>query len=404
MYIIKLAIRNFFRNTRRSLISGVSITLAITVIIFARSYINGIIKNISGNFIKLVSGHVLIMQPEYKRRERLLPLSETIHLNDQFFTNLESKEITYISPRIKFGVLLGEEELSIPALGYAMNPETEQHISGLEKRLVEGEYLATGEKAMIMGKALAERLNVQIGDTLTLITRTAYDSPTGINLLVKGVFVTGLGGVDRSLFYIPLDAGQRLLDLDGMATEIAVMLKNPERAIAIAQEISNKTGLLAIPYQHNSMLRYINLIHAIYGALYFIILLVACSTIANTMLMVVFERTREIGMLKALGLVTRKVIILFMSEAAIIGILGSLAGVVLGSVISFWLKYKGLDISIASETASQGVPFGPIIYLDPTPIAILTSFLFGLIATLVVAFLPISRITKMEPAKALKTV
>ena len=84
MYIIKLALRNFFRNTRRSLISGISIALAITMIICARSYINGISKNISSNVINLVSGHIILMEAEYKRRERLLPLSEAIIIDEQF--------------------------------------------------------------------------------------------------------------------------------------------------------------------------------------------------------------------------------------------------------------------------------------------------------------------------------
>jgi len=402
MFLIRLAFRNFFRNTRRSLISGISIALAITMIIFAKSYVNGIFKNISTNVIKIVSGHIVVMKPEYKRRERLLPLSEAVVLNERFFNGIKSNEITYVSPRIKFGVLLGKEELDVPALGYAMIPETERDITGLDKRLIQGSYINTGEKAMLAGKGLAARLNIRVGDSLTIITRTAYDSPAGITLLVKGIFETGMGGVDRSIFYIPLDIGQRLLDLDSSATEVVLMVRDPERAIAVAREIEVNTGLLAIPYQYNQMLRLINVANVIYGILYVIILLVACSTIANTMLMVVFERTREIGMMKALGLTAQQLVVLFLAEAGIIGALGSLAGVLLGSALSYWLKFRGIDISMASSTASQGMPFGPVIYLDPTPLVILSAFLFGLIATFVIAILPISRVAKLEPAKALK--
>ena len=404
MYIFKLAIRNFFRNTRRSLISGLSVAIAIMVIIFARSYISGIIKNVNENIIRLVSGHINIVTSEYKRRERLLPLSESIALNDEFYNTIQNKEIIHISPRIRFGVLLGEEELSIPALGYAFNPEIESNISGLDKRIIEGEYILSGEKAAILGAGLAKRLNVNVGDTLTIITRTAYDSPTGLNLIVKGLFETGLGGVDRSLFYIPLDIGQQMLDMDGYATEIAVQVRNTDRAVSLAQEIQSNTGLLAIPYQQNKLLRYVNMASFIYGIFYFIILLVACSTIANTMLMVVFERTREIGMMKAMGLNTGSVIGLLTVEAGFIGIVGSLVGSIFGAALSYWLKYQGIDISIASSISSQAMPFGPIIYLSPTPLMILGTFLFGLIATVVVALIPISKVTKMEPAKALRSV
>lgn len=404
MYIFSLAIRNFSRNMRRSLLSALSVAIAIMTIIFARSYIGGIVKNVNDNIIKLVSGHINIVTPEYKRRERLLPLSESIALNDEFYNTIQNKEIIYVSPRIRFGVLLGEEELSVPALGYAFNPEIESNISGLDKRITEGEYILSGEKAAILGAGLAKRLNVNVGDTLTIITRTAYDSPTGLNLIVKGLFETGLGGVDRSLFYIPLDIGQQMLDMDGYATEIVVQVTNTDRTVSIAQEIQSNTGLLAIPYQQNKLLRYVNMASLIYGIFYFIILLVACSTIANTMLMVVFERTREIGMMKAMGLNTGSVIGLLTVEAGFIGIVGSLVGSIFGAVLSYWLKYQGIDISIASSTSSQAMPFGPIIYLSPTPFIILGTFLFGLIATIVVALLPISKVTKMNPAKALRSV
>lgn len=404
MYILKLAFRNFFRNTRRSIISGVSVALAITVIIFARSYIKGIIENISENTIKLISGHILITTEEYRRRERMIPLEESIELSPEFYETLESDDVDVVSGRIKFGVLLGEEDLTVPALGYAIDPEKERHIAGLDKRLQKGVYITTGENTALFGSELAKRLDVGIGDTVTVITRTAYDSPTGINLVIKGTFSTGIGGVDRSLFYIPLDIGQQLLDLENQATEVVVLVRHPDRAIDIAREIQAQTDLSVVPYQYNPLLRYINAFSIVYSLFYLIVLLVACSAIANTMLMVVYERTREIGMLKALGLNSFSITGLLTIEAGIIGSIGSFVGSVLGAVLSYWLKYQGLDISIASSTSSTDMPFGPIIYFSPTPFIVVTGFIFGLLVTIVVALLPISKVIRLQPAKALKSI
>lgn len=404
MYILKLAFRNFFRNTRRSIISGVSVALAITVIIFARSYIKGIIENISENTIKLISGHILITTEEYRRRERMIPLEESIELSPEFYETLESDDVDVVSGRIKFGVLLGEEDLTVPALGYAIDPEKERHIAGLDKRLQKGVYITTGENTALFGSELAKRLDVGIGDTVTIITRTAYDSPTGINLVIKGTFSTGIGGVDRSLFYIPLDIGQQLLDLENQATEVVVLVRHPDRAIDIAREIQAQTDLSVVPYQYNPLLRYINAFSIVYSLFYLIVLLVACSAIANTMLMVVYERTREIGMLKALGLNSFSITGLLTIEAGIIGSIGSFVGSVLGAVLSYWLKYQGLDISIASSTSSTDMPFGPIIYFSPTPFIVVTGFIFGLLVTIVVALLPISKVIRLQPAKALKSI
>ncbi|MGD9379957.1 MAG: hypothetical protein PVI51_05265, partial [candidate division WOR-3 bacterium] len=282
MRIFKLAYRNFFRNTRRSIISGISVALAVMAIIFVRSYLGGFFENISGNVVRLISGHIRIATKEYERRERMLPLAESMDLSTEFYASIPDEEIELTSPRIKFGVLLGEEELTVPALGYAINPETEREISGLHTRLVSGSYIQSGEKATILGDGLAERLGVTIGDTLTVITRTAYDSPTGANLIVKGIFHIGIGGMDRSIFYMPLDIGQAMLDLEGRATEFAIILKDPEKAIQIANSIDLGPEYSVVPFQYNTLLRYINIATYVYSVFYFIVLLVACSAIANT--------------------------------------------------------------------------------------------------------------------------
>ena len=404
MNLLKLAYRNFFRNTRRSLISGLSVALAITAIIFARSYIRGIFQNMTGNVVKLVSGHITIKTKEYERRERLIPLSESFALSKEIYDALPDKEIQLASPRIKFGVLLGEEELSIPALGFAIDPEKERNIAGLQKRLIDGEYLRTGQREAILGKGLAERLGMTVGDTLTVITRTAYDSPTGLNFVIKGIYQTGIGGMDRNIFYIPFDIGQAMLDLEGRTTELVILLNNPQKAVEIARSITLGDEYAVTSYMQNAILRWVNLAEAIYSFFYVIILLVACSAIANTMLMIVFERTKEIGMMKALGLNNISIVGLLTIEAAIIGVVGSFFGTIGGTAFSYWLKYEGIDISMVSSTASADMPFGPIIYLAPTPFIIATAFLLGLLVTIIVALLPISRVTRINPAKALKTI
>ncbi len=404
MNLPKLAYRNFFRNTRRSIISGISVAIAIASIIFARSYIKGATDNISNNVVKLISGHIRITTKEYERRERLFPISEAIDLTSEFYRTLENEEIVLFSPRIKFGVMLGEEELNIPAVGYAIEPERELNILGLNKRIIKGSYIASREKTTIIGKDLAKRLNVVCGDTLTIITRTAYGSPTGINLLIKGVFSTGIGGIDRSIFYVPLDIGQRLLDLEGRATEIVIIVKNPDRAIEVAREIKSNIDFAVTPFQYNPLLQYLNAFGIVESIIYLIILLVACAAIANTMIMVIFERTKEIGMMKAMGMNNPSIIGLLVMETGIIGTIGSFIGTVLGGILSYWLKHQGIDLSMFSSSASADIPFGPVIYLSPTPLLIVGAFLFGLLVSIIVALLPIRGVTKLEPAQALKTI
>ncbi len=402
--IFKLAYRNFFRNTRRSIISGISIAIAIMLIIFAQSYIQGVIRNISDNVVKLIAGHINITTKEYERRERMLPLSEALYLMPEFLGKIKTEDVLYVAPRIKFGVLLGQGEMNTPSLGYAIDTDIEKNFSGLDKRIVQGSYFTGIENATIIGKELAKQMNLKIGDTLTIITRTAYDSPTGINLIVQGIFSVGIGGMDKNIFYIPLKTGQRLLDLEDRATEVALILKDAKKSLEVAKSLQSESDLSVVPYQYNSILKYFNSATIMFSLIYFIILIVACSTIANTMIMIVYERTREIGMLKAMGMTNSAIIRLLVLEAGIIGLVGSLIGTVMGSVLSFWMKYQGFDISKVSASASADMPFGPIIYFAPTSVIIITAFLFGLLASMIVALIPVSRAAKLEPAKALKTI
>lgn len=403
--IFRLAFRNFFRNTRRSIISSISVAIAIAVIIFAHSYIKGMTASIIDNTVRLISGHIRITTREYERRERMLPLSEALLLTPELFQAFENNSIKAVTARIKFGVMLGEGEAAVPALGYGVEPKMETAILGFDKRIIGGSYLEPDDRAVILGKELAKRLRLKTGDTLTVITRTAYDSPAGMNLLVKGIYATGLGGIDRSLFYLPLKTAQQLLDLGNRATEIIIIVNDRNKAPLIASSIRAKNPELAVvPYQSNPILQHLSVNESMFMVLYFIILLVACSTIANTMLMVVFERQKEIGMLKALGMGNSWIISVLLIESTLIGFVGSVIGTGIGTLFSYWLKYKGIDLSMFSSTASADIPFGPVVYLSPTPVLILTSFLLGLFASVIIAYLPVRRVTKLDPARALRTI
>jgi len=327
-----------------------------------------------------------------------------LYLTPEFLGKIKTEDVLYVAPRIKFGVLLGQGEMNTPSLGYAIDTDIEKNFSGLDKRIVQGSYFTGIENATIIGKELAKQMNLKIGDTLTIITRTAYDSPTGINLIVQGIFSVGIGGMDKNIFYIPLKTGQRLLDLEDRATEVALILKDAKKSLEVAKSLQSESDLSVVPYQYNSILKYFNSATIMFSLIYFIILIVACSTIANTMIMIVYERTREIGMLKAMGMTNSAIIRLLVLEAGIIGLVGSLIGTVMGSVLSFWMKYQGFDISKVSASASADMPFGPIIYFAPTSVIIITAFLFGLLASMIVALIPVSRAAKLEPAKALKTI
>jgi len=120
--------------------------------------------------------------------------------------------------------------------------------------------------------------------------------------------------------------------------------------------------------------------------------------------MVVFERTKEIGMMKAMGFSNLSIVGLLLFEAGFIGTIGSFIGTAIGAGLSYWFKFHGIDISIFSSSTSADIPFGPIIHFAPTPVILIIALIMGIVVTVLVAYLPVRRTSRLDPAQALKTI
>ena len=229
---------------------------------------------------------------------------------------------------------------------------------------------------------------------------------------------SGIAYLDKSMFYIPIDKCQELLDMDGMVTELVIMTEDKENANRLAGEIATRldTSKIAgkedefvrgddkyevIPWQSQS-----NLYSAISSSkismavMSGIILIVASLTILNTMLMSVFERTREIGMMMAMGMKGRRITTLLLLEALAIGVLGGIAGCIVGGGISILTEHTGLDFSSAMENIEM--PISGIIYPDFEFALILRAFAFGIAMAVVASLYPAYRASRMQPTEALR--
>ncbi|MBD3286663.1 FtsX-like permease family protein [candidate division WOR-3 bacterium] len=409
MMLFKMAFRNVLRNKRRSLLTAVGIIIAVMLIVFAQGFVTGMVDNMIENTSRVKSGHIRIVTPEYLRREKLSPLEEALYITPELEEVIEqTPEMTAYTYRIPFGVLLSKGENSKPAFGNAIDVEREKGFIDFssEDYLVEGSYLKPGDEAILLGAGLAEELEFSIGDSLVIITSTAYGSPSGMNLTVKGIVQTGHAGVDDNAFYIPLAAAQQLLDLDGRAAEALVLLESRDDAEDVAsrwqRELGEKSGLKIIPWQQDELLGMMQVVFRVYWVIYFIILLIASATIINTMLMAVFERIKEIGIMKAMGMRGNRILWLLTAEASMIGLLGAAIGAVLGVLLV--LLVGEINFSALSGQNLGSIYFDPVIKLNLTAGAAIGCFLFGWLVATLTALYPARQGTKVRPAEALRRV
>ncbi len=412
--MFKIALRNIFRNKRRSALTGLSIAAAVMIAVYLWSFLSGILDNMFDNTIRLTNGHVRILNSDYVKREKMLPLEANI----QDYKAVEkiaeeNPSVTNIAGRIKFGVLLDYKGKNKPVLGTGIVPETESKISLLDQKIIEGRMIKAGKEEMNIGEKLAEELGLKVGDTLTVVTQTAYGSITAMNLKIVGIFSYGVPSIDRTTFYIPLDKAQELLDLPGAVTEIFVLIKDMNKAPKVSREIQASLNQV-YPDQYitkawqDSGILWVYMVFAkrVYAAIYFLILFLASFTILNTMFMSVLERTKEIGTMKSLGMKNRQVMGIILLEALLIGTIASFIGATWGAGIAYYLATEGIDFSSVWESM-KGTFNMPLSYVYRAIFSwgiIFFGFCMGILFSVVAAIPPALRAAQMEPTEALREI
>jgi putative ABC transport system permease protein len=412
--MFKIALRNIFRNKRRSALSGLSIAFAVMIAIYMWSFLTGVMDSMFDNTIRLTSGHVRILNTDYVKREKMLPLEANIqdHLTVAKVA-AANPNVTLTVGRIKFGVLLDHKGKNKPVLGTGVVPETEIKVSRLDEKLVAGRMIRIGQEEMNVGDRLARDLGLKIGDTLTVVTQTAYGSIAAMNFKIVGLFSYGIPSIDNTTFYIPLDKAQQLLDLDNAVTEIFILTKDMYTAPQVAKEIKARLERVysgqytTKAWQETGILwYYMGFAKRMYGGIYFMILFLASFTILNTMFMSVLERTKEIGMMKSLGMRNRQVMAVIMYEALLIGAIASVIGAIWGSGVAYYLATEGIDYTSTFETLKGTINI-PVTYVYRGVFSygiIAFGFCMGIVFTVLAAIPPALRASRMEPTEALREI
>ena len=402
--LLKLAFRNIFRNTRRTIITCIAVLISVSSIIFLESYFGGIMGDIVVDTIKL-TGHVKLQHPEYKLKERMLSLSVPVENYGDIIELLKKKkEIKLATGRIKFGSIININDENETGLGMGIIPDNEREILNLQNSLIKGQYFTGKDDETIVGREIVNSLNLDIGDTITVIVSTAYNSLNAANLRIVGICDLLNYNMNR-IFYMPLIKAQDLLDMFDRVTEILIFTddyKKTDELINIIKtipEISKNYDVLDW-LEAGYLETYYPLVQVMMIVFEVIFLLLAVLVIVNTILMAVFERTWEIGIINAVGMKGRQIMLLLLFEALMIGIIGGIVGILVGSGFGYLLEVKGITVGKAVE--GFPIPIRQVIYGDLKWFMVIKSFIIGLFASVLAAFLPALKASRMEPAEALR--
>lgn len=406
---VKLAWRNMWRNWRRTLIASVAIVLSMILLIFFQAFLDGMDESIYGNTVRLYGGNVLVHAPGYREKSTRLPMLPVSDVDEVLAAVREQPNVLAASRRINTGGLVSNRNLSQAVNITAIEPALERPISLVAENMVSGRFLLPEDgDNIVIGQALADHLEVTVGDRVSLLGRREDGSMRQRSMTVVGVFNLGLGEAEKGLLFMNLPTAQQLYNLRGQVTEVAVTMKEigQEDPLieALAPQFPNHEvdSIYTLRPEFGNALATDRVFGLMFGG---ILLLMGGIGILNLMLMAVFERTREMGVLAAMGMTGRQIMGLFVLEGALIGFLGAVLGCVGSWLLVRSLNQTGIDLSsVYADFQDAGEIYalmGTTLY---PAIEVGTIVAYGFSAVVVGAvasWIPARRAARREPAESL---
>ncbi|NMB25406.1 MAG: ABC transporter permease [Firmicutes bacterium] len=411
MFLAKIAFRNLSRHRLRTFVSILAIAFSVLIVVFARGYVTGMVDATVADHIYYDSGHIKISHEEYLAQRRLLPLDYPIDSLTDTIAALQTVEnVDMVVPRLRFGAMVSTGEELVAMNGWGVDPAKEMAFTDIADYLVEGRMAVPGQLEVVMGTRLLEEIDRQVGDKVTVAFNTAFNSLSGATFTIVGRIQSGMKLLDEYVFLLPLDEAQRLLYMDDQATELLVVTPDLRLVDATLPKVrdllaSRSGDYVALGYRETSdLIPFMDLAKLIYNQIYIFLVLLACVVVVNTMIMIVRERTREIGMMAALGLEGKDITGLFLVEGGIMGISGSLIGALLGFFLTKHFAEVGIDFTSALSGMSQDIVINAIIRPTASLSNTIFAFVLGIVIVTLACMIPARKAARLEPTEAMRAV
>ncbi len=409
MKLSKIALRNINRNKRRSLLSGSAIAVAAASIIFLFALLDGMETDLADNIQTFYTGTIRIIHSDFEKNKKINPMHLTVKDPDKIIeiTKRINPDIQ-VSERISFPARIYIGSRYFNAMGMGVRFPDEIGFQKIEDVMVEGRFPETGRE-VLLGARLADKMGVKTGDKITALSATAGRGSNAMTFTVTGLAVFPLLEFTNSVFMIPLETGQDFLKMKTDVKELLLKYKasSDQEAAALIDRLRNETeknGIKNIDISYwkdiNDTYSMIAMAEKMYMIMAFFFLLLGCSVIINTTMMVIYERTKEIGMMKALGMKNSDVVKLFFLESFYIGIAASAAGVIFGVIISQILHHTGINFQNMME--DMDFEMSTVLYPVVTLTSVVTIFLYSVIIASISTFIPTLRATGINTVDALK--
>lgn len=403
MLKLKIALRNILRNKHRTLLNLFMIAGGFCAIVMFQGFASRLLIDMRYTAINNQYGHLQTAKKNFWDQKATDAAKDRVIENPKEIIEKLKKipGVQYSSGRITFYGLLSTGDQTISAQFIGFDPNVEKRMrAGIMIR--EGKNLTDVDISLnpvVGGIGIIKKLNGQVGQDLTILSHTFDGVVNAIDVNLAGIFVTGLAEVDDTTIYLPLEVAQKLLDTSAVE-KIVTLLDNDDNLPEIHKEVNATipNSLHAKVWTEIAFL--FSQVEAFYDVqnmvIEVIILLLVLLSISNTVGMSIYERTGEIGTLRAMGDKSSDIIKGFCLEGLILGCLGSILGMVMGILLTQFMNFLQIMITIPGATFPV-----PVIIATIPKTYCLSSFLL-ILTTMAATFVPASRISRMNIVEALR--
>ena len=402
---LQLAWRNLWRNRRRTFIATSSVLFAVVLALAMRSMENGSYDYMIQSAVGLYLGYIQVHDEGYWEKRSL---DESIEVSDSTLASYTSlPRVTSVVPRLESFALVSKDSATKVAQVIGVDPARENAMTGLAKRVVEGEYLNAASQGIMLGAGLAKFLNAGIGDSVVIYGQGYHGVTAAARVPVAAILKFPIPDLDNSASYLSLNYAQWLFSAPGRVTALALMVGSPSEMDQVQSELKSMAGSGTEVMTWKQMMP--ELVQAIQAdsaggiIMLFILYIVIGFGIFGTVMMMTTERTREFAVLISVGMKRWKLIAVTSLETIIISMIGALAGVAVGIPVLWYFSLH--PIPLTGEYAEAMLAYGlePILPFSIAPGIFLaqTAVVFGL--AVVCAVYPFLVIRKLNPVSGLHT-
>ena len=408
---IKMAWRNAWRNTRRSILTAAAIAFACMLLVFMLSFQFGSYSTMINASVKIFTGHIQVQNADYQEKQEVqLVVSEP----DGVSAYLDGMpEVAAYTSRAQGFSLVSSTERTQGAIITGIDPERESKVSKIKEQIRSGSYFSSDDREhALVGELLARNLKVNIGDEITLLGQGRDGSIAASVVWIKGIFRTGIDDLDRAAIYIPLQTFQDVYSMEEAVHAIVVIADSLDAVSVIQSDLQKNVSRFDDPTGPRELkvldwdelmpgLRQSIQMDLISGIIfYFILILVVAFSILNTFLMAIFERTREFGVMMAIGTNPKRLTRVLLYESLSLTAIGILTGIAMGCAVTAYFQVHGIDFSGGSEILSQwgitGRLYPKLSFLSAScgPAAVL-------LITFLAALWPALKVRRLRPVEAM---